>query len=591
MSASGRLGAVLRRDRVADRFDDAAYLAAETADATTEMPVPVPAAAPAAPDGDALLSCRGIDVSYGPVQILFGVDFDVTRHEIVALLGTNGAGKSTLLKGICGLVKPKRGTVTFQGEDITDLPADVTTRRGVSLMPGGKGVFPTLTVAENLRLATWLIRDDQERIEAARAEVLELFPVLAERHNQMAGNLSGGEQQMLALGSALMTRPELLMIDELSLGLAPTIVGQLLEVVREVHRRGSTIVIVEQSVNVALNLAERAVFMEKGEVRFEGPAADLLERPDILRSVFIAGAGAHDDGASAPAPEAKPARARSRARKEPERPRIDPAAKPVLECRDVVKRFGGITAVDHVDLAVRPGEIVGLIGHNGAGKTTLMDCVSGFLRIDGGSIHLRGVDVTSWTPHQRAKGAMGRSFQDARLFPTLSVAETISVARERHVQSRDMLAAALQLPASYESELAIASVVDGLIELMGLGAYRQKLTGELSTGTRRIVDLACILAQDPKVLMLDEPSGGVAQKETEALGPLLRRIQERTGCSILIIEHDMPLLSGLCDRLVALELGGVIAEGPPADVLAHPAVIASYLGTDETAIARSGSRK
>src|SRR5690606_16800699 len=158
---------------------------------------------------------------------------------------------STLLKGICGLVKPKAGQVVFEGEDVTSLPADVTTHRGISLMPGGKGVFPTLTVAENLRLASWLIRKDPERVAAAQEEVETLFPILKERSGQMAGNLSGGEQQMLALGGALMTRPELLMIDELSLGLAPTIVGQLLEVVREIHRRGTTIVIVEQSVNVA----------------------------------------------------------------------------------------------------------------------------------------------------------------------------------------------------------------------------------------------------------------------------------------------------------------------------------------------------
>jgi branched-chain amino acid transport system ATP-binding protein len=240
-------------------------------------------------------------------------------------------------------------------------------------------------------------------------------------------------------------------------------------------------------------------------------------------------------------------------------------------------------------LEVRQGEILGLIGHNGAGKTTLMDCVSGFLQVNGGRVFLRGVDVSDWPPHLRSKGAMGRSFQDALLFPTLTVFETIAVARERHLASRDMFAAALQLPASFESELEVTAVVGELIDLMGLDAYRQKLTGELSTGTRRIVDLACILAQDPKVLLLDEPSGGVAQKETEALGPLLRRVQERTGCSILIIEHDMPLLSGLCDRLVALELGGVIAEGTPKEVLNHPAVIASYLGTDEKAIARSGS--
>jgi branched-chain amino acid transport system ATP-binding protein len=548
------------------------------------------------PDGSAaepLLACHGVDVSYGPVQILFKVDFDVHDGEIVALLGTNGAGKSTLLKGICGLVRPKHGTVRFAGEDVTNLPADVTTHRGISLMPGGKGVFPTLTVAENLRLASWLIRRDQERIEAARAEVEELFPILRQRSDQMAGDLSGGEQQMLALGGALMTRPQLLMIDELSLGLAPTIVAQLLEVVREIHRRGTTIVIVEQSVNVALNLAQRAVFMEKGEVRFTGPTAELLERPDILRSVFIAGAAAVT---TEPEPEPEPAPKR-RGRKQPEPVAAAPAARReisadapvVLECVDVVKRFGGITAVNHVDLQLREGQILGLIGHNGAGKTTLMDCVSGFLPIDGGRIRLRGHDVTDWVPYERAKGGLGRSFQDALLYPTLTVAETIAVARERHLESRDMVAAVFQLPASYESELAVAAKVTELIDLMGLGAMRNKLTGELSTGTRRIVDLACILAQEPKVLMLDEPSGGVAQKETEALGPLLLRVVEHTGCSVLVIEHDMPLLKVICDEMIALELGGIIAQGDADDVLNHPAVIESYLGTDDSAINRSGA--
>ncbi|MBV8159798.1 MAG: ATP-binding cassette domain-containing protein [Acidimicrobiia bacterium] len=553
-----------------------------------------------------LLSCRGVDMAYGPVQILFGVDFDVIEGEIVALLGTNGAGKSTLLKGICGLVRPTAGSVNFKGDDITKKPADATARLGISLMPGGKGVFPTLTVDENLRLATWLIADEQDRIAEARREVLDLFPVLEQRRAQMAGDLSGGEQQMLALGMALMTRPELVMIDELSLGLAPTIVAQLLDVVREIHRRGSTIVIVEQSVNVALQLAERAVFMEKGEVRFEGPAAELLERPDILRAVFISGASAHE-GASGNGNgrrrRGRKAKAQAEAEAEvvaeavaataaaaPERPAVNPDANPILQCAEVMKRFGGIAAVDHVHLHVQPGEIVGLIGHNGAGKTTLMDCISGFLQLDGGRIWLRGVDITEWAPHRRAVGAMARSFQDAMLYPGLTVFETIAVARERHLASRDMFAAALQLPASYESELIVAGVVEDLIELMGLSAFKQKLTGELSTGTRRIVDLACILAQEPKILMLDEPSGGVAQKETEALGPLLLRIREHTGCSMLVIEHDMPMVSSICDRLVALELGRVIAEGPPSDVLAHPAVIASYLGTDEAAIARSGAR-
>ncbi|CAN5627942.1 hypothetical protein BH20ACT2_BH20ACT2_00260 [soil metagenome] len=527
-----------------------------------------------------LLDCVGIDMAYGSVQILFKVDFQVAKGEIVALLGTNGAGKSTLLKGVCGLVKPKAGSVTFDGEDVTNLNADVTTQRGISLMPGGKGVFPTLSVEENLRLASWLIRKERDRIEAARREVYDLFPILEQRSSQMAGDLSGGEQQMLALGGALMTRPELLMIDELSLGLAPTIVAQLLDVVREIHRRGTTIVIVEQSVNVALNLAERAVFMEKGEVRFEGPAGELLDRPDILRSVFIAGANASADSA-----EDSPDLAAV-----PERRPIAADAAVLLACDGMIKRFGGITAVNNVDLQLRDGQILGLIGHNGAGKTTLMDCISGFNEIDGGRVRLRGHDVTDWAPHERARGGLGRSFQDALLYPTLTVAETIAVACERHLASRDLVAAALQLPASYESELEVWHKVDELVALMGLVAFRDKLTGELSTGSRRIVDLACILAQEPRVLMLDEPSGGVAQKETEALGPLLLRVREHTGCSILVIEHDMPLLTTICDEMVALELGGVIARGTPEEVLDHPAVIESYLGTDDSTINRSGTR-
>jgi ABC-type branched-subunit amino acid transport system ATPase component len=459
-----------------------------------------------------LLSCRDVDISYGHVQVLFSVDFDVNEGELVALLGTNGAGKSTLLKGVCGLVKPKKGTVLFAGEDVTDLPADVTTRRGISLMPGGKGVFPTLSVVENLRLASWLIRDRPGDVEAARNEVFELFPVLARRQEQMAGDLSGGEQQMLALGGALMTKPQMLMIDELSLGLAPTVVGQLLEVVREIHRRGTTIVIVEQSVNVALQLAERAVFMEKGEVRFEGPTSDLLERPDILRSVFIAGAAGISGNGKVAAEEKK---AERKAKARPEVKAREPVAEDaavLLQCSEVTKRFGGITALDGVDLRLRDGEILGLIGHNGAGKTTLMDCISGFNAIDRGRVFLRGVEVTDWAPHERARGGLGRSFQDALLYPSLTVGETIAVALERHLMSKDMLAAAFQLPASFESELAVFGRVEELVSMMGLDAFHDKLTGELSTGTRRIVDLACVMAQEPRVLMLDEPSAGVAQR-------------------------------------------------------------------------------
>jgi branched-chain amino acid transport system ATP-binding protein len=257
----------------------------------------------------------------------------------------------------------------------------------------------------------------------------------------------------------------------------------------------------------------------------------------------------------------------------------------------VVKRYGGITAVDQVDLTVRRGEIVGLIGHNGAGKTTFLDCLSGFTALDEGRIHLRGVDVTALDPPARAHLGLGRSFQDARLYPSLTVAETVAVALERHVSCRSVLADGLRLPASFESELVVAERVDELLELMGLLSLRHRPTGELSTGTRRIVDLACTLAQEPTVVLLDEPSSGVGQRETEALTGLLRDVRERTGCAMVVIEHDMPLLRSISDRMLALELGSVIAEGHPDEVLSHPAVVASYLGTDEATIQRSGARR
>jgi ABC-type branched-subunit amino acid transport system ATPase component len=520
----------------------------------------------------ALVECKALDVAYGPVQVLFGVDFAVDDGEIVALLGTNGAGKSTLLKAVAGLITPNAGKITLDGHDITGADAEAVTRAGVSLMPGGKGIFPTVTVEEHLRLAAWTFRKDTARIDAARAEVLDLFPILAERASQPAGFLSGGEQQMLALAQAFMTGPRLMLVDELSLGLAPAVVGHLLDVLRKIHAAGTTIVIVEQSVNVALALAQRAVFMEKGEVRFTGPTSDLLDRPDLLRSVFIR-QGPKAPAAAATAPKAGPP--------------VDDA--PVLlSCRGIVKRFGGIHAVDEVDLDLRQGEILGLIGQNGAGKTTLFDCISGFLPIDAGRVELRGRDVTGWAPHERARAGLGRSFQEALLYPSLTTWETIAIAFERHLASKEMVAAALHLPASYESETDLSGRVGVLIELMGLGAFRDKLLGELSSGSRRIVELACILAQDPAVVLLDEPSAGVAQRETDALGPLLRRVQAYTGCSMLVIEHDMPLIAAVSDEVIALELGRVIARGTPGEVLSHPRVVESYLGTDAAAIARSG---
>jgi ABC-type branched-subunit amino acid transport system ATPase component len=238
-----------------------------------------------------VLGVEGVDFSYGQVQVLFDVHLEVFDGEVLALLGTNGAGKSTLLRVISGLARPDGGTVRFDGKAITAEDPTSRVRRGIVQVCGGKGVFAPLSVRENLAAAAFTYRRDKARLGRRTAEMLELFPVLGERLEQPAGTLSGGEQQMLAIAKALMLEPRLLMIDELSLGLAPVVVQELLRVVEHFKARGTTMVIVEQSVNVALALADRAVFMEKGEVRFSGPAADLLERDDLVRAVFL-GAGA-----------------------------------------------------------------------------------------------------------------------------------------------------------------------------------------------------------------------------------------------------------------------------------------------------------
>jgi ABC-type branched-subunit amino acid transport system ATPase component/sugar phosphate permease len=237
-----------------------------------------------------MLACRHIDFSYGNLKVLFDVSFSIDEGEMVALLGTNGAGKSTLLRVISGLGLPSAGTVRFRGSDITFLDPQRRVGLGIMQISGGKGTFRDLTVVENLRAFAYPLGRDRASIDRGIDAVFDAFPRLAERRNQKAATMSGGENQMLALGCALMLRPQLLLIDELSLGLAPKIVGELLDMVRQINAQGTAVVLVEQSVNIALSLVRHAYFMEKGEIRFDGPASDLLERGDLLRSVFLAGA-------------------------------------------------------------------------------------------------------------------------------------------------------------------------------------------------------------------------------------------------------------------------------------------------------------
>ena len=262
----------------------------------------------------------------------------------------------------------------------------------------------------------------------------------------------------------------------------------------------------------------------------------------------------------------------------------------VLAVENVARAFGGIRAVDGATFDVHEREIVGVIGPNGAGKTTIFDLVSGFLPLDAGRILLAGHDVTHLSAAARARAGLGRSFQDALLFPDMTVEETLQVALERWVGSRSVVAAAMRLPWVVDDEDRSAARALELLELMGLEPFRNSFVRELSTGTRRILDLTCQIAHRPTVVLLDEPSSGIAQREVEALAPVLVRLRDEMGAALVVIEHDIPLVTEVSDRLVALDMGRVIATGEPADVIVHPQVVESYLGTSSAAISRSGTR-
>jgi ABC-type branched-subunit amino acid transport system ATPase component len=255
----------------------------------------------------------------------------------------------------------------------------------------------------------------------------------------------------------------------------------------------------------------------------------------------------------------------------------------LLRATELRKRFGGVVAVDDVSLDVRAGEIVGLIGPNGAGKTTTIELLAGFTRLDAGRVTFDGDDVSELTPEDRGKRGLIRSFQDAALFPTMTVLDATRLAFER-VAPTSFFKSVLGMRGLERDKDRLAYE---LVGTLGLDTYRNKQVQELSTGTRRIAEIACLIALQPSMLLLDEPSSGIAQRETEALGRLLREIKDELDLTLLIIEHDIPLIMGLAGRIVAMDAGRVIATGTPDDIKTNPLVVEAYLGGSVSAIERS----
>jgi ABC-type branched-subunit amino acid transport system ATPase component len=249
-----------------------------------------------------------------------------------------------------------------------------------------------------------------------------------------------------------------------------------------------------------------------------------------------------------------------------------------LAIDDVALAFGGVAALGGVSFDVARGEILGIIGPNGAGKTTLFDCISGFRRPHRGAIRLGDVDLTKRAAWDRAGLGVGRTFQNARLFRSMPIRDILRTVQHDGMRRSGFFRSVLGVGGARLDETEVAARADEVLELVGLTAHADKPAFELSTGMLRLAELAAVVAVRPRVLLLDEPSSGVAQKETEALAPLLRRLAQYLDATVLLIEHDMPLVMGLCDRIVAMASGMVVTVGTPSEVQAHPEVLRSYLG-------------
>jgi branched-chain amino acid transport system ATP-binding protein len=503
----------------------------------------------------AVLDVRDLHVSYaGAVTALRGVSLAVPDGAVTAVLGSNGAGKTTLLRALSGTLPAQGGAITagaiaFAGREIAGADAAGIARAGLVQVPEGRRVFGHLSVEENLRAGGLAARDKATR-RTARAWIDELFPILRERRSQRAGLLSGGEQQMLAISRALMAGPRVLLLDEPSLGLAPRIVEQLSEVIREINRHGVTVVLVEQNAAMALAVADRAVVLEVGRVALEGAAGELAES-DAGRDRYLG-------TAPAAAPRA---------------PRTDGAA---LEVAGLTVRFGGIAALSDVSFTVEPGSTHALIGPNGAGKSTCLNVLSGVYPATAGRVRYGEHELTRLRPHRIAALGISRTFQNLALSPTVSVLDNLLVARHRLMRA-GFVADGLRLPRARRERAEHDRRVRELAALVGLEALGRPV-GTLSYGTRKRVELARALCAEPKLLLLDEPVAGMVADESAAMAAAIASARDELGLSVLLVEHDMAFVMGMADRVTVLDFGRRIADGTPEEVQRDREVLRAYLG-------------